>query len=74
MFLEEISIGLSPITGIEHQIDSVPRAIIRNRLPYRSNPEETNEIQRQVMELMSKRYVRESMTMCNTSAISTKKG
>ena len=73
MFLEEMSIGLPPIRGIEHQIDSVPRAI-PNRLAYRSNLEETNEIQRQVMELMSKRYVRESMTMCNTSAISTKKG
>ena len=31
---------------------------------YCSNPEETKELQRQVKELMEKRYVRESMSLC----------
>uniref|UniRef100_A0A2N9F1P0 Reverse transcriptase domain-containing protein n=1 Tax=Fagus sylvatica TaxID=28930 RepID=A0A2N9F1P0_FAGSY len=43
-----------PIRGIEHQIDFVPRAAIPNRPVYRSNPEETKELQRQVEDLMSK--------------------
>ncbi|PKI49930.1 hypothetical protein CRG98_029672 [Punica granatum] len=47
VFPEEIPPGLSPIRGIEHQIDFVPSATIPNRLAYRSNPDETNEIQRQ---------------------------
>ena len=56
--------GLPPIRGIEHQIDFVSGAIIPNRLAYRSNPEETKELQRQVEELLTKRHVRESMSPC----------
>uniref|UniRef100_A0A2N9I0D3 Integrase catalytic domain-containing protein n=1 Tax=Fagus sylvatica TaxID=28930 RepID=A0A2N9I0D3_FAGSY len=55
---------LPPIRGIEHQIDFVPGAAIPNRPTYRSNPEETKELQRQVEDLMSKGYVRESMSPC----------
>ncbi|XP_031377624.1 uncharacterized protein LOC116193034, partial [Punica granatum] len=47
VFLEETPHGLPPIRGIEHQIDFVPGATIPNRLAYRSNPEETKELQRQ---------------------------
>jgi hypothetical protein len=39
-------------------------ALIPNQLAYRSNPEETKKLQRQVKELMSKRYLRESMSLC----------
>uniref|UniRef100_A0A2N9F293 Reverse transcriptase domain-containing protein n=1 Tax=Fagus sylvatica TaxID=28930 RepID=A0A2N9F293_FAGSY len=53
-----------PIRDIEHQIDFVPEATIPNRPTYRSNPEETKELQRQVEDLMSKGYVRESMSPC----------
>ena len=44
VFPKEIPKGLSPIRGIEHQIDFVPSATIPNRLAYRSNPEETKEL------------------------------
>uniref|UniRef100_A0A2N9J1K8 Reverse transcriptase domain-containing protein n=1 Tax=Fagus sylvatica TaxID=28930 RepID=A0A2N9J1K8_FAGSY len=64
VFLEEMPNELPPIRGIEHQIDFVPRAAIPNRPAYRSNPEETKELQRQVEDLMSKGYVRESMSPC----------
>ena len=50
--------------GIDHQIDFVPSATIPNRSAYRSNPEETKELQRQVNELIEKWYVRESMSPC----------
>uniref|UniRef100_A0A2N9J0L0 Integrase catalytic domain-containing protein n=1 Tax=Fagus sylvatica TaxID=28930 RepID=A0A2N9J0L0_FAGSY len=55
---------LPPIRGIEHQIDFVPEGAIPKRPAYRSNPEETKEPQRQVEDLMSKGYVRESMSPC----------
>jgi len=42
----------------------VPRASIPNRPAYRSNLEETKELQRQVDELMMKGYIRESMSPC----------
>ena len=64
VFLDDIPSGLPLIRGIEHQIDFVLRASIPNRSVYRSNPEETKELQRQVGELMSKGYIRESMSPC----------
>ena len=54
VFLEETPHGLPPIRGIEHQIYFVPSATIPNRPAYRSNPEETKELQRQVSELLEK--------------------
>jgi len=64
VFLEDIPNGLPPLRGIEHQIDLVPGASIPNRPAYRSNPEETKELQREVDELMMKGYIRESMSPC----------
>ncbi|KAH9734748.1 Endonuclease [Citrus sinensis] len=64
VFPNEVPSGLPPIRRIEHQIDFVPRATIPNRPEYRSNPEETKELQRQVEELLAKGYVRESMSPC----------
>jgi hypothetical protein len=64
VFLEEMPSGLPPIRGIEHQVDFIPRAVIPNQPSYRSNPEETKELQRQVEDLLSKGYVRESMSPC----------
>uniref|UniRef100_A0A2N9HVG4 Retrotransposon gag domain-containing protein n=1 Tax=Fagus sylvatica TaxID=28930 RepID=A0A2N9HVG4_FAGSY len=64
VFPEEMPNELPPIRGIEHQIDFVPEAAIPNRPTYRSNLEETKELQRQIEDLMSKGYVRESMSPC----------
>ena len=64
MFPNDVPSGLPPIRGIEHQIDFVLGATIPNRLAYRSNPEETKELQRQVEELLNKGHVRESMSPC----------
>ncbi|KAH9704927.1 hypothetical protein KPL70_011665 [Citrus sinensis] len=50
VFLEEAPRDLPSIRGIEHQIDFVPDATIPNRPTYKSNPEETEELQRQVDE------------------------
>ena len=54
MFSNDVPSGLPPIRGIEYQIDFVSGAIIPTRLAYRSNPEETKELQRQVEELLTK--------------------
>jgi len=64
VFLKEIPNGLSPLRGIEHHIDLILGASLSNRPAYRSNPQETQEIQRQVDELMSKGWVQESMSLC----------
>jgi hypothetical protein len=44
VFPDEVSLGLSPARGIKHQIDLLRGATHLNRLPYRTNPEETKEI------------------------------
>ena len=64
VFLDETPAGLPPICGIEHHIDLIPEAALPNRPPYRTNPEETKEIQRQVQELLDKGFVRESLSPC----------
>ena len=69
VFPEEIPNGLPPIRGIEHQIDFVPGATIPNRPAYRSNLEETKELQKQVGELMEKGYVRDSLSPCAVPVI-----
>jgi hypothetical protein len=42
----------------------MPRASVPNCPTYRSNPEKTKELQRQVDELMMKGYIHESMSPC----------
>ena len=64
VFPDDTPSRLPPLRGIEHQIDFVPGASIPNRPAYRSNPEETKELQRQVGELMEKGYIFESMSPC----------
>ncbi|RVW67725.1 Retrovirus-related Pol polyprotein from transposon 17.6 [Vitis vinifera] len=64
VFPNDVPSELPPIRGIEHQIDFVLGATIPNRPAYKSNPEETTELQRQVEELLTKGHVRESMSPC----------
>ncbi|KAK1633014.1 hypothetical protein QYE76_007329 [Lolium multiflorum] len=64
VFPDEVPAGLPPLRGIEHQIDLIPRASLPNRVPYRTNPEETKEIQKQVQALLDKGYIRISLSPC----------
>nr|XP_016436215.1 PREDICTED: uncharacterized protein LOC107762369 [Nicotiana tabacum] len=57
VFPEDILNVLPSLRGIENQIDFVPESQIPNRPTYRSNPEETKELQRQVDELLEKGFV-----------------
>ncbi|KAK1682107.1 hypothetical protein QYE76_042955 [Lolium multiflorum] len=41
-------------SGIEHRIDLIPGAPLPNRAAYRTNPEDTKEIQRQIQDLLAK--------------------
>lgn len=64
LFPKEVPSGLPPIIGIKHRINLNPRASFPNRTTYRSNPQQTQEIQRQVVELVSKGWVRENISPC----------
>jgi hypothetical protein len=55
---------LPALRGIEHQINLIPGASLLNCAPYRTNLEETKEIQCQEQELLEKGYVGESLSPC----------
>ncbi|RDX81999.1 hypothetical protein CR513_37270, partial [Mucuna pruriens] len=69
VFSEEVPHGLPPLKGIEHQIDLIPSCSIPNRPAYRTNPEGTKEIQKQVNELLQKGFMRESISPCSVPLI-----
>ncbi|KAK1692208.1 hypothetical protein QYE76_008905 [Lolium multiflorum] len=54
VFPDELPQGLPPLRGIEHRIDLIPGAPLPNRAAYRTNPEDTKEIQRQIQDLLEK--------------------
>jgi hypothetical protein len=57
------------VRGIEHKIDLIPGASLRNRVAYRTNPDETKEIQRQVQDLLDRGYIRESLSSCSVPVL-----
>jgi hypothetical protein len=59
----------TPTQGIEHRIDLIPGGPPPNRAAYRTNPEDTKEIQRQIHDLLAKGYVRESLSPCAVPVI-----
>ena len=64
VFPKELPHGLPPLRGIEHHIDLIPSASLPNRPPYRSNPEQTKEIETQVQKLLENGWVQESLSPC----------
>jgi hypothetical protein len=65
VFPKDLPPGLPPLRGIQHQINLIPGAQLPNRAPYRTNPNETKEIQCQVQALLDKGYIRESLSPCS---------
>jgi hypothetical protein len=69
VFPKHLPSVLPPLCGIDHQIDLIPSAQLPNRAPYRTNPDETKEIQRQVQALLDKGYIRESLSPCSVPVL-----
>jgi len=69
VFPDDLPSGLPPVRGIEHHIDLLPGAALPNKPPYRCNPTEIKELQRQVQELIDRGYIRESMSQCSVPAL-----
>jgi hypothetical protein len=69
VFPKDLPLGLPPLRGIEHQIDLIPGAQLPNRASYCTNPDETKKNQRQVLVLLDKGYIRESLSPCSVPVL-----
>ena len=56
--------GLPPVRQISHQIDLVPRASLPNKATHKMTPIETEELNRQLQELLRKGLIGESLSPC----------
>lgn len=67
--------GLPPMRKISHQIDLILGESFPNKASYRMSPTETEEVNRQVVDLLKKGLIRESLNPCvMLVALSPKKG
>jgi len=64
VFPTSVPDGLPPLRVIKHHIDLILGASLPNKPAYRSNPQETKEIEKQVTKIMSKGWVRDNMSPC----------
>jgi hypothetical protein len=62
--VNEIPHSFPPIRSISHHIDLIPGAILPNKEAYRLTPRENEEVKNQVLELLDKGLVRESLSSC----------
>nr|GEZ13321.1 reverse transcriptase [Tanacetum cinerariifolium] len=64
VFPTEIPPGLPPIRSIQHKIDFIPGSVLPNKPAYRTNPQQTIEIRKQVDKLLENGLIRESLSPC----------
>ena len=69
VFPQDVPPGLPPLRGIEQRIDLIPGAPLPNHALYRTNRDETKEIERQIQELLAIGHIRESLSPCAVPVI-----
>ncbi|GKE58948.1 reverse transcriptase domain-containing protein, partial [Tanacetum coccineum] len=66
---DDIPPGLPTMRDNQHCIDFIPGFVILNRPAYQMNPKEFAELQRQMIELLDKGLIQESMSPCAVPAL-----
>ncbi|KAI0529218.1 hypothetical protein KFK09_001765 [Dendrobium nobile] len=69
VFPEEILAGLPPAREIQHEIELIPGAMLPNRPPYRLRPDEYEHLQLQIEDLLSKGFIKPSVSPCTVPVL-----
>ena len=70
MVPNEIPLGLPPMRDIQHHINLIPGSMLPNKLVYRMNLKEHEELEWQVDELLDRGLIYESKSLCFPSLTS----
>ena len=73
ILVDDLPNELPPIRKISHHMDFIPGVSLPNKVAYRMNLQENEEIKKQVQELLNKGLIREILIPCAVPTVLTPK-